>query len=219
MKAFIITIFSDNNSVNYANKCLKSIKETNSKLDPGLFSAVTPETMFDVVWQWPARKKQTCNKTGLLLSAYKNVDINKRISCAQSHYLLWKKCVELNETICILEHDAVFIKTFDLEDFDGGAMSINSPVNATFNDKIYDSLLENKENEVPWVTDNTVPQGLPGNSAYVIKPWAAKKAIELQDNIGWWPNDAILCKQLCPWLTVYKPYFTTLQNIKSTTVN
>lgn len=219
VKAFIITIFSNNNSVNYANKCLESIKETNSKLALELFSAVTPETMFDVVWQWPARKKQTCNKTGLLLSAYKNVDINKRISCAQSHYLLWKKCVELNETICILEHDAVFIKTFDLEDFDGGAMSINSPANATFNDKIYDSLLENKENEVPWVTDRTIPQGLPGNSAYVIKPWAAKKAIELQDNIGWWPNDAILCKQLCPWLTVYKPYFTTLQNIKSTTSN
>ena len=219
VKAFIITIFSNNNSVNYANKCLESIKETNSKLVPELFSAVTPETMFDVVWQWPARKKQTCNKTGLLLSAYKNVDINKRISCAQSHYLLWEKCVELNESICILEHDAVFIKTFNIEEFSGGAMSINSPANATFNDKIYDSLLENKENEVPWVTDQTIPQGLPGNSAYVIKPWAAKKAIELQNKIGWWPNDAILCKQLCPWISAYKPYFTKVQNIKSTTSN
>ena len=219
MKTFIITILTNNDSIKYTNNCLQSITNTKSNLETTVFPAVVPETMFDVVWQWPVRKKQTCNKTGLLLSAYKNTDINKRISCAQSHYLLWKKCVELNETICILEHDAVFIKTFDLEDFDGGAMSINSPANATFNDKIYDSLLENKENEVPWVTDQSVPQGLPGNSAYIIKPWAAKKAIELQDNIGWWPNDAILCKQLCPWLTVYKPYFTTLQNIKSTTSN
>ena len=219
MKVFIITISNNNNSVNYANKCLESIKETNSKLDAELFSAVTPDTMFTVNWTWSTRKKQTCNKTGLTLTAYKNADLNKRIACAQSHYMLWKKCVELNEPICILEHDALFIKTFDLEDFAGGAMSINSPINATFNDKIYDSLLENKENEVPWVTDKNVPQGLPGNSAYIIKPWAAKKAIELQDSIGWWPNDAILCKQLCPWLTVYKPYFTKVQGIKSTTVN
>jgi GR25 family glycosyltransferase involved in LPS biosynthesis len=219
MKAYVITIQDNKESERCSANCLESIKQTKSNLEPTVFSAITPDTMFTVNWTWSTRKKQICNKTGLTLTAYKNADINKRISCAQSHYLLWKKCAELNETICILEHDALFIKTFDLEDFTGGAMSINSPINATFNDKIYDSLLENKENEVPWVTDKTVPQGLPGNSAYIIKPWAAKKAIELQDNIGWWPNDAILCKQLCPWLTVYKPYFTTLQNIKSTTSN
>jgi hypothetical protein len=219
MKAYIITIFDNQDSVKHANICLQSIKDTNSDLDAQLFSAITPDTMFNVTWTWPARKKQTCNKTGLILTAYKNADINKRIACAQSHYMLWKKCVELNETICILEHDAFFIKKFNLTDFSGGAMSINSPLDATFKDREYDSLLENKENEVPWVTEINIPQGLPGNSAYIIKPWAAKKAIELQDTVGWWPNDAILCKQLCSWLTVYKPYFTILQNIKSTTVN
>jgi GR25 family glycosyltransferase involved in LPS biosynthesis len=219
MNAYIITLFNNRDSVQCANKCKESIKDTQSELNVELFQAVVPETMLDVTWSWPSRKKQTCNKTGLVLSAYKNADINKRISCAQSHYVLWKKCVELNEPICILEHDALFIKRFNVETFDGGAMSINSPINATFTDKIYDSLLENKENEVPWIADKNIPQGLPGNSAYLIKPWAAKKAIELQDTIGWWPNDAILCKQLCPWLTVYKPYFTTLQNIKSTTSN
>jgi GR25 family glycosyltransferase involved in LPS biosynthesis len=219
VKAVSIVIKDNKISELGYSRLVESSKAVGNTFDIQRWNAITPETMFDVTWQWPMRKKQTCNKTGLVLSAYKNIDINKRISCAQSHYVLWKKCVELNEPICILEHDAIFIKTFDLEDFAGGAMSINSPTNATFNDKIYDSLLENKENEVPWVTDKTVPQGLPGNSAYIIKPCAAKKAIELQDSIGWWPNDAILCKQLCPWLTVYKPYFTTLQNIKSTTVN
>lgn len=219
MKAFIITIFDNSNSVKYANVCLNSIKETKSDIDACLFSAITPETMFEVTWTWPSRKKQTCSKTGLLLTAYKNADINKRISCAQSHYLLWKKCVELNETICILEHDAIFVKKFDVKEFNGGAMSINSPLSATFKDIEYNDALQEKENEVPWIADKTIPQGLPGNSAYLIKPWAAQKAIELQDTIGWWPNDAIICKQLCPWLSVYKPYITKVQNINSTTVN
>lgn len=219
MKAVSIVIKDNKISELGYSKLVESSNAVGNDFDIQRWNAITPDTMFTVNWTWSTRKKQTCNKTGLTLTAYKNADLNKRIACAQSHYMLWKKCVELNEPICILEHDALFIKTFDLEDFAGGAMSINSPINATFNDKIYDSLLENKENEVPWVTDKTVPQGLPGNSAYVIKPWAAKKAIELQDSIGWWPNDAILCKQLCPWLTVYKPYFTKVQGIESTTVN
>ena len=45
----------------------------------------------------------------------------------------------------------------------------------------------------------------------------AQKIIEKQDRIGWWPNDAIMCRQLCEWLYVFKPYFTKTQGIKSTT--
>jgi GR25 family glycosyltransferase involved in LPS biosynthesis len=217
MKAFIITLINNQNSNDYARECLKSIKETNSDLDAEIFPAVTPETMFDCTWRWPERKKSTCNTTGLTLIAYKNLDLKKRISCAQSHYQLWKLCVDINEPVCILEHDAYFIKQYKEFEFKGGALSINSPITATFNDREYDSKLINGENAVPQVTENNIPHGLPGNSAYIIKPWAAKKAIELQDNIGWWPNDAILCKQLCPWLTVYKPYYTKVQDIKSTT--
>lgn len=219
MKAFIITLVDNQNSNNYAHKCLKSIKETDSSLETELFPAVTPETMFDCTWRWPERKKITCNSTGLTLVAYKNLDLKKRISCAQSHYLLWKLCVSINEPICILEHDAYFVRQFKEFEFESGALSINSPIKATFNDIEYDSKLHNGENNVPEVTEKNIPHGLPGNSAYIIKPWAATKAIELQDSIGWWPNDAILCKQLCPWISAYKPYFTKVQNIKSTTTN
>ena len=70
---------------------------------------------------------------------------------------------------------------------------------------------------MPWVAPENIPQGLPGHSAYVITPWAAKDIIEKQDRIGWWPNDAIMCRQLCEWLYVFKPYFTKTQGIKSTT--
>jgi hypothetical protein len=216
LKAFII--YNDNEvSIDALGHCQRSIQNTGSDLQEIKFLGKDPATLFDVKWSWPHRKKLVCERTGLLLTAYRNQDIRKRIACAQSHYLLWEKCLEFNETILILEHDAVFVRKFEPFEFEGGVCSINSPLCATFNDKLYDEKLIEGINEVPWVADEKIPQGLPGNSAYMIKPWAAKELIDLQDSIGWWPNDAIMCKQLCPWLRCHKPYFTEVQGIKSTT--
>lgn len=219
INAFIITLIDNPESVAAANKCIDSAHQLGENLTIEPFPAVTPATMYECKWTWPLRKKHICPITGLLLSAYKNADINKRIACAQSHYMLWKKCIELNEPILILEHDALFVKEFSYNDFDGGAMSINSPIDATFNSKEYDAALIDGINEVPYVADMSTPQGLPGHSAYIIKPWAAQEVIDKQDQIGWWPNDAIMCRQLFPWLRVCKPYYTVVQNTKSSTVN
>ena len=119
----------------------------------------------------------------------------------------------------VLEHDAIFTNKFTpIETSDDvGAYSINDPRGNTFKSKDYHNKLKEGMNEVPWVTKCEVPQGMPGHSAYVIKPWAAKKIIDKQDQFGWWPNDAIMCRQLCSWVRVYKPYFTRTQGITSTT--
>lgn len=217
MKAFVITIEGHNESQLHADKCIQSVINTYSEIDIEKFKAITPETMWKVDWKWPYTKKKTCPTTGLLLKAYKTYDMNKRIAAAGSHYRLWQKCIELNEPIMILEHDAIFTRQFIPFEFDGLAISINDPDHATFNSKLYSNINNSGAQEVPWVADQTIPQGLPGHSAYIIKPQGAKQIIELQNNIGWWPNDAIMCKQLCPWLRVYKPYYTKVQGIKSTT--
>lgn len=220
MKAFIITLMKDVWSLSYAERCLQSIQDTESEIEATLFEATTPETIFPVAWTWPTGKKITCPKTNLLLKPYKTYDNNKRIAAAQSHFRLWQMCVSMNEPIMILEHDALFIKKFIAPETSAklvGAYSINDPKGATFKSKDYANKLKEGFNEVPWVAPENIPQGLPGHSAYVITPWAAKDIIEKQDRIGWWPNDAIMCKQLCKWLYVYKPYFTKTQGIKSTT--
>ena len=217
MKAFIITIPGHEDSQTHAERCIQSVINTYSEIDIEKFKAITPETMWKVDWKWPYTKKKTCPTTGLLLKAYKTYDMNKRIAAAGSHYRLWQKCIELNEAIMILEHDAIFTRQFIPFEFDGLAISINDPDHATFNSKLYNNINNSGAQEVPWVADQTIPQGLPGHSAYIIKPQGAKQIIELQNNIGWWPNDAIMCKQLCPWLQVYKPYYTKVQGIKSTT--
>ena len=37
------------------------------------------------------------------------------VGCFLSHYLLWKKCIDLNEPILILEDDAIITDEFDIE--------------------------------------------------------------------------------------------------------
>ena len=219
MKAFIITLMKDVWSLSYAERCLQSIQDTESEIEATLFDATTPETIFPVAWTWPTGKKITCSKTNLLLTPYKTYDNNKRIAAAQSHYKLWKHCVGINEPIMILEHDAIFTHKFEAPSttLNVGAYSINDPKGATFKSKDYSNKLKEGFNTVPWVAPENIPQGLPGHSAYVITPWAARDIIEKQDSIGWWPNDAIMCKQLCEWLYVYKPFFTKTQGTKSTT--
>lgn len=219
LPAFVIAIPGHKASQDAADICITSIRTTGSTLIPTKWPAVTPNTLHACEWRWPTKKKITCAYTGLTLTAYKNRDVRARIACAQSHYQLWQQCVALDQIICILEHDAEFIRKFDLSDFDGGVLALNDPVGATFRAQQYDQALMPGINPVPWVANASIPQGLPGNSAYLIKPWAAQELIDAQDRIGWWPNDAIMCRQLFDWLRVAKPFYTRVQGLVSTTVN
>ena len=113
MNAYIIYIQGHEDSEKFSDRCLRSIIDTESDLTVEKFPAITPENMWKVNYTWPLRKKIKCPKTGLLLSAYKTYDNNKRIAAAQSHYMLWRKCVTENKPIMILEHDAIFTKKFE----------------------------------------------------------------------------------------------------------
>lgn len=219
MKGFVITIAHNTDSERSAGKCIESAEKLGCEIDIDFYMATTPETVSNIRWTWPLRKKATCPHTGLRLSAYKNVDIQKRIACAESHYRLWKHCVDLDEEILVLEHDAIFTRKFKPFEHTYDAVSLNTPIKATFKGNEYDNKLQEGISDVPYVADEIMPQGLPGHSAYLITPQGASKVIELQDRIGWWPNDAIMCKQLMPNIGCAKPYYTNLQNIKSSTVN
>ena len=113
MEAYVIYIQGHEDSEKFSDRCIQSIIDTESDLTVEKFPAITPENMWQVNYTWPLRKKIKCPKTGLLLSAYKTYDNNKRIAAAQSHYMLWRKCVTLNRPILILEHDAIFTKKFE----------------------------------------------------------------------------------------------------------
>ena len=175
-------------------------------------------------WNYPWTGEKTDLKTGLIKKAYPTEDKRKRISCFLSHWYLWQKCKKLDEMICILEHDARFIKklpsdrTFRNSKYD--IIGINDPSMATRKSKLYhDKILEGTQffQPVPTIDDFNVPQGLAGNSAYVIKPAGARKMLALANEHGMWPNDALMCKQLIPTIGVTRNFYTRVQGLRSTT--
>ena len=162
--------------------------------------------------------------SGLKLHPYLTAEPKKRIACFLSHYFLWNKCVNLNKPMFIFEHDAIFIKkTLPLDNFLKSKyhiIGINHPFQATRRASVFDQMIQSNTEEFqrpPQIDDLTVPQGIAGNSAYFIKPKGAKKMLELTDQHGCWPNDALMCRQLIPLLGVSKTYYTKTQRLGSTT--
>ena len=175
-------------------------------------------------WNYPWEGKVSELKSGLIKSAYTTADPSKGISCFVSHWYLWQKCVKLDEMILILEHDSRFIKklpadsTFARADFD--IIGINDPSMATRKSKLYhDMILERVDffQPVPRIDEFNIPQGLAGYSAYVIKPAGEKLMLELSQEYGMWPNDALMCYQLVPKLGVTRNFYTRIQGLRSTT--
>jgi hypothetical protein len=121
----------------------------------------------------------------------------------------------------ILEHDAMFTRKFDPDfEWEGGVLGLNDPRGATFNSAQYHVLVASKGegvHDAPYVADASRPQGLAGNSAYIIKPFAAIELLEKLKETGGWPNDALMCNQHFDWIKVLYPYATGLQNVRSTT--
>ena len=265
IKAFIITMLNNNESVVGARKLLHSITLTQSHIQPFMMQATIPSTIdLDIKcnfskkygeslykdgklwWNWPTSAVQDGIdfSTGLYKKYYGEKDWRTKAACTISHMRLWQHCIDINEPIMILEHDANFILDFKYrklalstadkgEEWTGGVCGLNSPIGTTrkakvFDAKVIDSLKVSTGKllhfsglvTVPYVDDAgdlPLPSGLAGNSAYIIKPWAAKKLLTKVLEVGLWPNDALMCRQFFPWLQVCLPYYTNVQNLPSTT--
>ena len=220
---------SDINAFVYDAVTPRNLEESMNKVFPK--SSILPP----ISYTYPTEGTRFDMKSGLQLSAYPTKDLRKRIACFMSHYNLWLKCITDDKPIMILEHDALFTDKFQyskIEDrFKGDILALNSPLGATrraslYRDKIRE-IVDKKAKKpkdnisivlVPWIDDKIVPQGLPGNSAYIIKPAGAKKLVELTNEHGIWPNDALMCKQLMPGkLQQVFPWYTKVQKIDSHT--
>lgn len=230
MKAYIITLEDNEDSINAAIACKNSHTAVENTFEIEKYSA-TPAKLAeisiatsDLEWNYPWSGSENDFKSGLIKNAYTTADPKKRIACFMSHYRLWHRCREEDTPILILEHDAIFIKKLDLEqvlsDSPFDILGINNPLMATRKSKQYYDTIMNKPQEyqrVPDIDSVTIPQGLAGNSAYIIKPNGANTMIELAKEHGAWPNDALMCKQLVSSLGVTKTFYTKIQGIRSTT--
>ena len=121
----------------------------------------------------------------------------------------------------ILEHDAIFVRKFESFEWDGGVLGLNDPRGATHSAQLFHEKVSTSKGvkNTPWVKPKLdMPQGLAGNSAYIIKPHFAEKLLDKLKQKGGWPNDSIMCKQFFgDELKVVYPYYTRVQGIQSTT--
>lgn len=230
MKAFVITLKNDKYSEKNADRCIKTANEI-GRINVDKFYGVDKAEAFkkleelNLEWTWADgnTREIECPVTGLKQFPYTTNDLRAKIGCSLSHYLLWKKCAEENEPFLILEHDAVFVRKFPKFEFKG-VCQINDPRGATRKGTWWSNHMKQRGTKgvhtKTWVTSNkerTIPDGLAGNSAYVINPHAAMDLTMMMENLGVWPNDALMCKQLFPYLEEYYPFITEAQQTKSTT--
>ncbi len=227
MKAYAIVIKDHETSeIGYNNLCQSSeIVKNNFKITK--FNAIVPERnkvlmeRYNIKWNYPWSGSVSDFSTGLTKTAYKTANPEARIACALSHWTLWNKATADNDTMLILEHDACFTTKLDItisKKFN--ILGINNPLGCTRLSKAYyDKILENSQDQqlVPWIDSQHIPQGLAGNSSYIITPDGAKQMLKLVKDYGLWPNDALMCRQLVKGLGVSRKFYTTTQKLRSTT--
>ena len=229
MKAHAITIVDNEISEKGYDKLSKSFFNVKNEMGLSMFEAITPKNVDKVMlkhnikWNYPWEGSVVDFATGLKKSAYVTKNQKARMACAMSHYLLWRQCYETNEALIILEHDALFLTRIDFRDEETGfnIVGLNNPKGCTRKSQLYyDRINESPQpfQLAPYIDDDyKVPQGLAGNSAYMIKPKGAEQMLTLVQNYGLWPNDAIMCRQLVKGLGVSKKFYTTVQRLQSTT--
>lgn len=227
MKSFVITIKDHHYSEESAERCIASAHQNNLYVEK--FDAITKDTVkesmgkYNLKWTWANYNTENtiCSYTGLEQFPYRSGNLLNKMACSISHYLLWRECVNSNTPILILEHDAVFVR--ELPDIDFyGAIQINDPAGGGFRGKHHSRLMIDRGTiGVHPLTkkrpdDSKIPDGFSGNSAYIVKPWAAEKFINAFHEYGVWPNDATICLQLFPWLEEYYPFISTVNQTQST---
>jgi GR25 family glycosyltransferase involved in LPS biosynthesis len=229
MKCYAIVIKgNDVSELGYEN-LFKSSESVGNTFVIERFDAITPDLAINrlkdtgVMWNYPWDKPVRDMASGLLKSPYPTKNRNARIACSLSHYNLWSRCYNSDETFLIMEHDAVWKKKLPewvTVDPIYDIIGINDPRGATRRSSQFHDLLQAREgliNRPPVIDEDCVPQGLAGNSAYIVKRSGANKMLKLVKEYGLWPNDALMCRQLVKTLGTSKTYYTGVQGLPSTT--
>lgn len=174
-------------------------------------------------WTYPWEGESIDFASGLTLKSYPTAYKERRIACFMSHYRLWWESMEKDYPILIMEHDALFVHKLEYDfilESNYDIIGINNPLMATRKAKKFFDIVKSSPSElqhVPSIDAFNVPQGLAGNSAYIVKPAGAKNLIEAAKKYGAWPNDALMCKQLIPNMGVTRMFYTKVQGLPSTT--
>ena len=186
MNAFIITLPKIDSSLNSSIESQNSLKKIgiNAELFEGTYGNNAVE-IFEKENRILKEIGGVNTNTGKFL--YPGVK-----GCFYSHYRLWKKCVEYNESIMIFEDDIIVLNPYKEIEFEEVLiLSINYDWTLSAPWKIY---LEEK-NEIQEAINYT-SRFIPGASGYIIKPVAAQKLLTCYAN-SYLPADVAINSEIC----------------------
>jgi len=186
MKSFIIRLKGHSESEKISNECVEQAKKFNLKVEffDGIYGNDAEEIFrTEKILKYPkSLKKDTPGVKG----------------CAASHYLLWKKCMEENESFLILEQDGYMVRPLppDIDNLfvDICKLDSSDPFSENYEDKFNINCSEVKvvDYDLNWgYKKKAAPYGryFRGAWAYIIKPGAAKKLVDSFKSNGWVPAD------------------------------
>ncbi len=177
-KAFIIHLSKVESSLSSALKVKESLQKFNldAELFEGSYGNVTIKEYIE--------QNRTCHDWGIKGPDNPYSDEVKKsflipglIGCFDSHYRLWKKCVELNEPIFVFEDDVVIERGFipvEWKDVLSVAFSHAKKY------LLYKDYLDNPTGDA--IAAPYKQSTMPGNGGYLIKPHAAKKLVDAYKN-------------------------------------
>jgi hypothetical protein len=226
--AYGITVIGSEHSCNGYRRLRESHRAVGNEFPIAQWPATVPARVAEEMdaaeleWTYPWEGCQDRPAIGLRLHRYVTKSRAARMACFMSHFRLWRLAAALQESILILEDDALFVRKLEpaaLLASEFMAIGINDPRGATRRANVFHEAVQGQPEDIcdtPWIDKLEVPQGLAGASAYIMKPSGARHIIARAHEHGAWPNDALLCKQLCPWLGVTKTYYTRVQGTPTT---
>ena len=125
MKSFVITIKSNQKSVDAATRCIRSMPE----YDVQMFDAITPSDNPQKIFE-----EKGINSEGFV-ERYSYLE--SCMSAFLSHHTLWENCVRDNQEYQIFEHDAVAINNIPRYITYDKAISLGQPSYGKYNTPMF----------------------------------------------------------------------------------
>jgi GR25 family glycosyltransferase involved in LPS biosynthesis len=196
MLAYVITIKGHAQSEEAAARCIASAKKYNTTVEKHW--AVTPTN---------TNLKQKLKAEGIPKSGFteKYSRLDNCIAAFLSHYSLWQHSIKVNNTVLVLEHDAVFVHKLP-DNIQGDIASFGAPS--------YGKFKQPANGYGPLISK----QYLPGAHAYTVTPAGARMLVERAKRDAE-PTDVFInnkkfpdtIHEYYPWPVEAKDYFTTIQ--------
>ena len=183
MKAYVITIRGNINSVQSANKCIDSGKLHGLKIEK--FSAITPADN-------PVELLKTRGISPIQFDEKYSRNENC-IAAFLSHYALWEACSKGTENFVIFEHDAIMVDRIPpaLPNY---VMNLGHPSYGKWNTPAQLG-----------INPLTTKRYFPGAHAYMVTPQGGRLLVENAPMYAK-PTDVYLNIDTFPWLQEWYPF-------------